>query len=373
MKKIVLTGGPCAGKTTALLMLKKRLEKKGLHVVLFSEIASQVLQENIHPNKIGLYEFQKEIFERQKREEDKLCEQCDLVLLDRGLIDHKAYLPKEMFELLLKEEEVTLDSLYHRYDGVLILQSGASVGKYRKETNRVRLEEKDEALKIDEEFVKVWSRHPHSVRIEAKEIFDEKVARMEQAILNELGIEFLDVVDENGKPTGAIVEREYAHQKGIWHRTSHVWIVRKCMDKIQILVQQRARNKSSFPLCFDISSAGHIPTGSGFIESAIRECQEELGISLEACDLHECGLRTVVWDDSFFEKTFHDRQISKVFVVNKDLSIGQFKVQKEELDHVEWFDLEELMKAVRDNSIIHCIALEELNMVANTIKKDILF
>lgn len=373
MKKIVLTGGPCAGKTTALLLLKERLEQKGLHIVLFSEIASQVLQENIHPNEIGLYGFQKEIFERQKRKEEEQNVQCDLLLLDRGLIDHKAYLPKDLFEQLLKEEVVTESSLYDRYDGVLILQSGASIGKYRKETNAVRLEEKEEALKMDETFENVWSRHPHSVRIEAKEDFEEKVECMEQAILHDLDIEFLDVVDPEGEPTGMIVEREYAHQKGIWHRTSHVWIVRKHMEKVQILVQQRAGHKSSFPLCFDISSAGHIPMGSNFIESAIRECQEELGIRIEAGELHECGLRTVVWDDSFFEKPFHDRQVSMVFVVNKDISIEQFQIQKEELDHVEWFDLEKLIQAVQDHSIIHCIALEELNMVINTIKKDILF
>ena len=40
-------------------------------------------------------------------------------------------------------------------------------------------------------------------------------------------MEYLDVVDENGVPTGQIVERIMAHEKGIRHRTSHVWIFRK--------------------------------------------------------------------------------------------------------------------------------------------------
>ena len=40
-------------------------------------------------------------------------------------------------------------------------------------------------------------------------------------------MELLDIVDENGKPTGETVERKTAHSEGIRHRTAHVWIVRK--------------------------------------------------------------------------------------------------------------------------------------------------
>ncbi|WP_305154541.1 AAA family ATPase, partial [uncultured Dubosiella sp.] len=67
MKKIVLTGGPCAGKTTALPILKQRLEQRGMRVALFREIATEVLEEGISPSSHGAYAFQKEIFERQRR------------------------------------------------------------------------------------------------------------------------------------------------------------------------------------------------------------------------------------------------------------------------------------------------------------------
>ena len=46
--------------------------------------------------------------------------------------------------------------------------------------------------------------------------------------------EFLDIVDENGQPTGEIVDRETAHVRGILHRTSHVWLARRKYGKIQI-------------------------------------------------------------------------------------------------------------------------------------------
>ena len=40
-------------------------------------------------------------------------------------------------------------------------------------------------------------------------------------------MELLDIVDENGIPTGKTIERKIAHSEGIRHRTAHVWIIRK--------------------------------------------------------------------------------------------------------------------------------------------------
>ena len=104
--------------------------------------------------------------------------------------------------------------------------------------------------------------------------------------------EFLDIVDENGQPTGEMIDRDTAHAKGVLHRTSHVWLARRKKGKVQILLQKRAKHKSSFPGCYDISSAGHIPAGCGFEESAIRELQEELGLT--EADLDSLTLRYIV-------------------------------------------------------------------------------
>ena len=75
--------------------------------------------------------------------------------------------------------------------------------------------------------------------------------------------EMLDIVDENGLPTGQAVPRTVAHAKGLRHRTSHVWIVRKKNGAVQVLLQMRCAAKDSYPGCYDISSAGHIPAGGG--------------------------------------------------------------------------------------------------------------
>ena len=74
-------------------------------------------------------------------------------------------------------------------------------------------------------------------------------------------MEYLDLVDEKGNPTGEIVSRNAAHREGLLHRTAHVWIVRECDGRTQILLQKRSMKKESFPGLFDTSSAGHIPSG----------------------------------------------------------------------------------------------------------------
>ena len=175
--------------------------------------------------------------------------------------------------------------------------------------------------------------------------------------------EFLDIVDEKGQPTGEVVDRETAHAEGILHRTSHLWLARKRNGKVQILLQKRAKHKSSFPGCYDISSAGHIPAGDGHLKSAIRELEEELGVIAEEKDLIYCGDRMIVFDEVFFGKPFHDRQISRVFLLWLDKEETAFTLQEAEVDGVRWMDFEECYEGVRNGSFENCISLEELDIL----------
>ena len=94
-------------------------------------------------------------------------------------------------------------------------------------------------------------------------------------------MEYLDIVDEKGFPTGEVISRDIAHRDGILHRTAHVWVVRKSSSGYDILLQKRSEDKESFPGLYDTSSAGHIPSGVKPLPSALRELQEELGIIAE--------------------------------------------------------------------------------------------
>lgn len=176
-------------------------------------------------------------------------------------------------------------------------------------------------------------------------------------------MEFFDVIDENGMPTGERVDRITAHRKGIPHRTAHVWIVRRKEGHLQILLQKRCMEKDSFPGCYDISSAGHIPAGEDFVPSALRELKEELGQTIAAGQLIDCGARRLNVDTQFRGEPFIDRQFSRVYLLWLDKEPEDFVVQKEEIESVRWMDFDDCKKAVKEGLIPNCIDLGELHML----------
>ena len=159
-------------------------------------------------------------------------------------------------------------------------------------------------------------------------------------------MEILDICDELGNPTGKTVEREIAHQQGILHRTAHVWIL-----------------KDSFPGCYDISSAGHIPAGDNYGQSAVRELKEELGIVVRESELIDCGNRRFHFEEIFHGRLFKDNQVSKIFVLWKDLEEKDFVFVDHEVSEVKWLDFEKCYQDVKENKINHCIYIEELDIV----------
>ena len=176
-------------------------------------------------------------------------------------------------------------------------------------------------------------------------------------------MEYFDVVDEYGEPTGEVVERTIAHRDGIRHRTSHVWIVRMRDGRPQILLQKRCAQKDSYPGCYDISSAGHIPAGVDYIPSALRELKEELGVTAAEKDLILCGKRRLVVHSEFHHTPYNDYQVCAVYLMWLDWDEEQFSVQTEEIESVKWMEFEACKKAVIEDTMPNCIDMEELAML----------
>ena len=175
-------------------------------------------------------------------------------------------------------------------------------------------------------------------------------------------MEMFDIVDENGEPTGTVKERTTVHEDGDLHRTSHVWIVRdNNKGGLDVLLQKRSESKDSNPGCYDISSAGHIPAGCGYLDSALRELKEELGIDASSEELELRLIRRISYSDIFHGKLFKDNQVTRVYKMKRNyIDIEKLNLQKEEVEEVIWMDYEECIKAVKNNTIKHCIYLEEL-------------
>ncbi len=160
-------------------------------------------------------------------------------------------------------------------------------------------------------------------------------------------MEYLDIVDENGIPSGETVSREEAHRLGVQHRTSHVWIVRKTDNGYDILLQKRSLNKDSHPGMFDTSSAGHIVAGDEPLESALRELDEELGIKAGESELKKIGIFHGEYSKEFHGRLFKDNEISFVFIYQGNVDIDNLVLQKSEIDEVRWFDLDKVWEEIQ--------------------------
>ena len=80
-------------------------------------------------------------------------------------------------------------------------------------------------------------------------------------------------------------------------------------------------------------------------------------------ELIYCGDSKVIWNDVFFGKEFHDRQISRVFLLWLDREESDFTIQEEEVDSVLWMDFDECYQGVQNDLFENCIVLEELDML----------
>ena len=180
----------------------------------------------------------------------------------------------------------------------------------------------------------------------------------EQDISNTM--EIFDITDDSGIPTGKTVTRSEAHDKGIPHRTAHIWIVRKDKDTYQVLLQKRSAEKESFPGMYDTSSAGHVQAGDAPLESAQRELHEELGIRAHEGDLTFAGKFHIKYEMEFHGKMFRDNEVAFVYVYEKPVDIDRLVLQKEEVDEVRWFDIEEVHEGSLHRDGTFCVPIEGL-------------
>lgn len=181
-------------------------------------------------------------------------------------------------------------------------------------------------------------------------------------------MELFDIVDENGIPTGEIVERSVAHKQGICHRTVHIWIAREQEGRTQVLLQKRAANKDSFPGRFDTSSAGHIQAGDEPLESAMRELHEELGIVAVPEQLEFAGTFRVLYEKEFHGKLFKDNEVAFVYLYRQPVEVDRLILQTEEIEAVEWFDMEEVYRECLKHNHKFCVPVKGLETAMKLLK-----
>ena len=217
---------------------------------------------------------------------------------------------------------------------------------------------------------------------EGREFFSLKLVYntsdvLEYVALDGIPMELFDELDSEGNKTGIVKERGVVHEEGALHATSHVWIVRKngqdidtdagTVQRYDVLLQKRSENKDSNPGCYDISSAGHVEAGRGYLESAIRELEEELGIQALPEQLKEIGIRRCGFEGEFYGRPFKDNEISMLYLYEEAVDIEKLRLQESEVSEVIWMDYRECYEKIRENSFKHCIYTDEFDMLGKAL------
>ncbi len=183
-------------------------------------------------------------------------------------------------------------------------------------------------------------------------------------------MEMIDLRNRDGSRTGEVKERTLVHRDGDLHGTSHVWLVRRRPDRgsADVLLQKRSADKDSFPGYYDISSAGHIPAGQDFLESAVRELGEELGIAAKPEELHFLFSHIGYHEQEFYGSLFKNHEYSYVYLYECDLEPQEMKLQDSEVESVLWIDYRECLDGIRNNTLKHCIFADEFEKLAEGIE-----
>jgi len=188
--RIVLTGGPGGGKTTAADLFRREI---GERVVLVPEAATMVFSGGFpratQPQ--AVHAAQRAIYEVQRNLEDvQAALYPDRVLLcDRGTVDGAAYWPGEPHHFF-DDIGSTLERELARYDAVIFFESAAVGGMGIEGGNPVRNESMEKAVELDGKLRALWMKHPKFVLVPHNPSFFKKISyglAVLDGIVSELG------------------------------------------------------------------------------------------------------------------------------------------------------------------------------------------
>lgn len=198
--RIVLTGGPCGGKSTAMSHISDRLKGLGFRVFCVPEAASllitgigmvpPMLPEHEHLTFEGTLLRTKIALEDTFTALARASKRRSVVLCDRGTMDTRAYMDKETFDLVMSEFGWNVVDLRdRRYDGVVHLVT-AAIGApqhYGTENNTARHESLEQAAELDFKVLEAWVGHPRIRIVDNSTDWNGKLTRVLDAVCQFVG------------------------------------------------------------------------------------------------------------------------------------------------------------------------------------------
>ena len=198
--RIVLTGGPAAGKTTLISrILKEFKQDDGWKVITIPETATELISGfGIRPfgNCVSMLDFQYFVIADQLHKEklalkgaQMVPEENVLIIYDRALFDDKAYITDEQFRDILAYFGKTEQEVLSGYDAVLHLVSCAKGAEFAYNFgNEARYEPLETAREKDDLTLRAWKDHPNLKVIDNAVDFEDKLRRGIRAIYDCLGL-----------------------------------------------------------------------------------------------------------------------------------------------------------------------------------------
>ena len=195
--KIVITGGPCAGKTTAMSWIQNAFTKLGYAVLFVDETATQLITGGAAPwlstsNRL----FQWHLLQLQEAKEKAFADIARtmkndkiLIVCDRAAMDNCAYMTEQEFGWVLNQMQTNKVALRDQYDAVFHLVTAAKGAEkyYTLANNQARTETVEEAAMLDDKLIAAWTGHPHFRVIDNSTGFEEKMLRLIREITVFLG------------------------------------------------------------------------------------------------------------------------------------------------------------------------------------------
>ncbi|EGR34341.1 hypothetical protein IMG5_015480 [Ichthyophthirius multifiliis] len=200
--KICITGGPCSGKTSGVVLLAEKLRDEGFQVFTVPEAVPLLVNgggmldiQNLEENQ--QIAFYKSLMIEQAQLEDtflgiaKLNNQNAIVLCERGLMDNSAYLSHHLWQELLNQMNINEFTIRdQRYDCVVHLVTSADGAEdfYNKQNTNGRRESPQEAINLDRKIQLAWFAHSVYFKMENELKFDQKLQQLVQTVRKQVGL-----------------------------------------------------------------------------------------------------------------------------------------------------------------------------------------
>ncbi len=194
--RILITGGPGAGKTESKRFLQEALNVRGYHALFIPETATELIGAGISASTVGSRSYQTEQLIKQILKEKAAMNKAKalisqnsstrpVLIFDRGTLDGIAWSGQEEFDAILQSQKLNMAELVLDYDAIFHMESaGCRLDEnYDQSNNPARIASPKEACRLDHILRNVYRSNPEWHFIESDADIQKKMSNLSTQIL----------------------------------------------------------------------------------------------------------------------------------------------------------------------------------------------